>query len=43
MLNIGIELAENHLKKMFQQVHNLIDMNQVVALGPFLYIILEEV
>ena len=40
---MGIELAKSHCKLMFQQIQNFIDMNQIVASGPFLQVFLEEV
>ena len=43
MLEVGIELAKSHFKLLFQQIQNFIDMNQIVASGPFLQVFLEEV
>ncbi len=43
MLEVGIEMGKTHLKKVFQQIQNFIDMNQIVASGPFLQVFLEEV
>ena len=42
-LDASIELAKTHLKKIFQQIQNFIEMNQIVASGPFLQVFLEEV
>lgn len=41
-LGTGIELARSHMQMLFQQIQNFIDMNQVVASGPFLQVFLEE-
>ncbi|RNA19681.1 cell division control 45 -like protein [Brachionus plicatilis] len=41
-LECGIDTAKNHLKKIFQQIQNFIDMNQIVASGPFLQVFLDE-
>ena len=43
ILENGVELAKIHMKRIFQQIQNFIDMNQIVACGPFLQIFLEEV
>lgn len=43
MIEIGIDLARLNFQRIFQQLQNFIDMNQIVASGPFLQIILEEV
>lgn len=40
---VGLEMAKNHLKKMFIQLQNFIDMNQVVASGSFLQVFIDEV
>ena len=42
-LDASLELAKTHLKKIFQQIQNFIEMNQIVASGPFLQVFLEEV
>jgi hypothetical protein len=42
-LDIGVDLAIKTFKKIFQQIQNHIDMNQIVAAGPFLQVFLEEV
>ena len=42
-LEVGIELAKTHFKMLFQQIQNFVDMNQIVASGPFLQVFLEEV
>lgn len=41
-LEVGIELAKNHFKILFQNIQNFIDMNQIVASGPFLQVFLDE-
>lgn len=41
-LEVGIELAKTHFKMLFQQIQNFVDMNQIVASGPFLQVFLEE-
>jgi cell division control protein 45 len=41
-LDASLEMAKNHLKKIFQQIQNFIEMNQIVASGPFLQVFLEE-
>lgn len=41
-LEVGIELAKAHCKMVFQQIQNFVDMNQIVASGPFLQVFLEE-
>jgi len=41
-LEVGIELAKTHFKILFQQIQNFVDMNQIVASGPFLQVFLEE-
>lgn len=41
-LEVGIELAKTHLKMVFQQIQNFVDMNVIVASGPFLQVFLEE-
>jgi len=41
-LEVGIELAKTHCKMIFQQIQNFVDMNQIVASGPFLQVFLEE-
>jgi len=41
-LEAGIDLAKTHLKRIFQQIQNFIDMNQIVASGPFLQVFLEQ-
>ena len=41
-LECAIDTAKNHLKKIFQQIQNFIDMNQIVASGPFLQVFLDE-
>lgn len=43
MLEVGIDLAKVHFRRIFQQIQNFIDMNQIVASGPFLQVFLEEV
>ena len=43
ILEAGIDLAKTHFKRIFQQIQNFIDMNQIVASGPFLQVFLEEV
>lgn len=43
MIEIGLELARLHFTRIFQQLQNFIDMNQVVASGPFLQVMIEEV
>lgn len=43
LLEVGVELAKVHFKRVFQQIQNFIDMNQIVASGPFLQVFLEEV
>ena len=40
---VGLDMAKNHLKKMFLQLQNFIDMNQVVASGSFLQVFIDEV
>ena len=42
-LDFGLELARTHFKRIFQQIQNFIDANQIVASGPFLQVFLEEV
>ena len=42
-LEVGIEMAKTHCKLVFQQIQNFVDMNQIVASGPFLQVFLEEV
>ena len=42
-LEMGIEMAKTHCKLVFQQIQNFVDMNQIVASGPFLQVFLEEV
>jgi len=42
LLEAGIDLAKVHFKRIFQQIQNFIDMNQIVASGPFLQVFLEE-
>ena len=42
-MEVGIDLAKVHFKRIFQQIQNFIDMNQIVASGPFLQVFLEEV
>lgn len=41
-LEVGIEMAKTHCKLVFQQIQNFVDMNQIVASGPFLQVFLEE-
>jgi len=41
-LEKGIDLAIMYFKRVFQQLQNFIDMNQIVASGPFLQVFLEE-
>lgn len=41
-LEMGIEMAKTHCKLVFQQIQNFVDMNQIVASGPFLQVFLEE-
>lgn len=41
-LEVGIEMAKNQFKMLFQQIQNFVDMNQIVASGPFLQVFLEE-
>lgn len=41
-LEKGLDLAILYLKRIFQQIQNFIDMNQIVASGPFLQVFLEE-
>lgn len=41
-LEVGIEMAKTHCKLLFQQIQNFVDMNQIVASGPFLQVFLEE-
>lgn len=43
LLEVSLDLAKTHLKRIFQQIQNFIDMNQIVASGPFLQVFLEEV
>ena len=40
---MSVELAKTHFKRIFQQIQNFIDMNQIVASGPVLQVFLEEV
>jgi cell division control protein 45 len=41
-LEMAIEMSKVHFKRIFQQIQNFIDMNQIVASGPFLQVFLEE-
>jgi len=41
-LEYAVELAKVNFRRVFQQIQNFIDMNQIVASGPFLQVFLEE-
>ncbi len=43
VLENGLDLALKFFKITFQNIQNMIDMNQIVSAGPFLQVFLEEV
>ena len=43
ILEYGLDLAIKFFKKTFQNIQNMLDMNQIVCAGPFLQVFFEEV
>lgn len=43
VLEYGLDLALKCFKITFQNIQNMIDMNQIVCAGPFLQVFFEEV